>query len=46
MAVVGVLSTQLLHHCFVRDWIAGASSISLTTDVDRVLERNDLGVLR
>jgi asparagine synthase (glutamine-hydrolysing) len=37
MALVGVLSTQLLHHQYVRNRPACTRSIALTTDVDRCL---------
>jgi asparagine synthase (glutamine-hydrolysing) len=38
MAVIGVLSAQLLHHHFVRENSAEGPTISLTTDVDRTFE--------
>jgi len=38
MALVGVLSTQLLHHQFIRNRPRGQSPITLTTDVDRIRE--------
>jgi asparagine synthase (glutamine-hydrolysing) len=38
MALVGVLSTQLLHHLYVHQRPAGIRTIRLQTDVDRILE--------
>ena len=38
MAIVGVLSTQLLHRQFVRQRPRGEKTIALRTDVDRVRE--------
>ena len=35
MALVGVLSTQLVHHQYVRSRPAGDRPITLRTDVDR-----------
>jgi hypothetical protein len=35
MALVGVLSTQLLHHQFVRNRPTGQPPAALKTDVDR-----------
>jgi asparagine synthase (glutamine-hydrolysing) len=41
MALLGVLSTQLLHHFFVRNRPAPGRDVQLRTDVDRVFRRPD-----
>ena len=38
MAIVGVLSTQLLHQQFVKDRPSGLSRVTLRTDIDRTLQ--------
>jgi asparagine synthase (glutamine-hydrolysing) len=39
MALVGVLSTQLLHHHYVRNRPSGELAVTLATDVDRLTPR-------